>query len=314
MSTQVKQLDGRKYTVNTNGIPSLRVPYEVIQDSPMAANGELTSFTGLPAIGSAHPHYPGLFVDSYDVVEQTGKDKKILKVDVIYSTRMFETSGSGTDAQTCLVDEFGWDDGTDEKELLEDVEGNPVLNSAGDPFESVPKVSVPAPTFTKVMRFRSLQSGAMDYTCKVNQSEITVFGKTCPAGSLLCTVAPKLLVDQEDWKYQYTIKLRFKTNKVKVEGGSTATEIGWDAAVTDAGMRALQTIDGEEKVALIRKTDPETGKRCVVASAALLDGNGHVRSDTDVSEVFNFRYAAYEKATFPTWFYSEPIRQEVVDD
>ena len=72
MANQVKQLAGRKYSVDSGGITTLKKDFIVIQDAVMAANGEAVSFTGVPAIGTAHPSFPGLYVQSYDVQEGEG--------------------------------------------------------------------------------------------------------------------------------------------------------------------------------------------------------------------------------------------------
>lgn len=306
MATQSKQRAGRKYSVDSSGITSLKREYVVIQDDVMAANGEAVSFNGVPAIGSAHPNFPGLIVASYDVEEGSGADKKTLKVTANYAPRTTETSGSGTEAISYEVDEWGWDGSTDEKELTEGVDGTPVLNSAGDPFESVPNVPVPAPIFTKVMKFKQRQSGAMSFNCKVNSGAITIGGMSCAVGTLLCTVFEKRLIGDPVWKYQYTVQLKFKSNPVKIAGDGTATDIGWDVAITDAGMRAKTSVGDGEEIRLIRRIDKETGKMCTVTSPALLNGNGYVRSETANDEVYNFRFQAHERASFPSWFYSEP--------
>ena len=305
MSTQVKQQAGRKYSVDSSGITTLKKDYIVIQDAVMSANGEVVSFLGVPEIGSAHPNYPGLFVQSYDVQEGSGKDKQILIVTANYAPETTETSGTGQDAVTCIVDEWGWDDGTDEKELITGEDGTPVLNSAGDPFDSVPKVSAPAPVFTKTMRFRQRQSGWNTAFCTVNDSAVTIGGVSFSAGTLLCTVIEKRIIGEKDWKFRYTVRLRYKSNRVKLQGSNSLTDIGWDVAIADAGMREL---DGQDGKKLIRAIDKETGKMCTVTSPALLDGSGAKLADGE--EPYNFRFQAYARSSFPSWFYSEPTAQE----
>lgn len=310
MSTQTKQKAGRKYSVDSGGISTLKKDFIVIQDAIMSANGEVISFPGVPAIGSAHPSYPGLFVQSYDVQEGEGKDKQTLIVTVNYGPQATETIGTGTDARTCVVEEWGWDDGTDEKELVTGVDGTPVRNSAGDPFDSVPEIMAPAPVFTKVMRFKSIQSGWASSNCKVNSSAIEVGGISCPIGSLLCTVGMRRIVGEKDWKYRYTVHLRLKSNMVKIGGASSLTDIGWDVAIADAGMREIVTSgpDARPEKKLIRVLDKETGEMCIVTSVALLNGSGAKLADN--GEPYNFRFQAYERATFPDWFYSEPTLLE----
>jgi len=299
MANQVRQRAGRKYSVDAGGIGSLKKDFLVIQDAVMSPDGEVASFSGVPAIGSAHPLFPGLVVASYDVQEGEGKDKQTLVVTVNYEPVTTETTGEEGSEVTCCVDEWGWDDGTDEKELVAGVDGTDVLNSAGDPFDSVPKILAPAPVFTKVMRFKERQTGWSASNCKVNAAQVTIGGVAYPIGSLLCTVAEKRIIGDKNWKYQYTVHLRYKSNPVKIAAAQTATD--WDVAVVDAGMRALDEM-GDKK--LIRVVDKETGKLCTVTSAALLDGTGHKLDDD--GDPYVFRFQAYERASFPAWFYSEP--------
>ena len=301
MAIQSKQKAGRKYSVDSSGITALKKDFIVIQDSPMSASGELLTFPGVPAIGSAHPSYPGLFVQSYDVQEGEGKDKQTLIVTANYGPETTETSGSGQDAVTSVVEEWGWDDGTDEIELTCGQDGTPVLNSAGDPFESVPKVMSPAPVFTKVMKFKTRQTGWNAATCTVNAAPVEIGGISFPAGSLLCTICEKRIIGDKNWKYRYTVRLRYKKNLVKVAGAKQLIDIGWDVAVVDVGMREL---DGNGKKKLIRVFDEETGKPCTVTSSALLDGTGKRLGDG--KDPYNFRFQAYARATIPSWFYSEP--------
>lgn len=302
VEVEVKELDGRKWGDNSSGgnarrrfrITGLAVGFAPAWD-----------YDGLPKVGDAHPSIAGYVCTSREFEEGQGKEKISVVVTVTYEPQTTETSGEGEAAVTSQVDEWGWDDGTDEKELTSGVNGTPVLNSAGDPFESVPKILAPSPVFTKSMRFKSRQIGWSDVTCCVNNSEITVGGVTCPVGSLLCTVCERRLIRSEPWKYQYVVKLRYKSNPVRLSGSDSVTDIGWDVAITDAGMRELDDNGGKR---LIRATDKETGKPCTVTSVALLDGHG--KRLADGNDPINFRYQAYRRASFPSWFYSEPTPQE----
>lgn len=305
MAIQIRQKDGRKYSVDSGGITTLKKDFIVIQDAVMAANGETVTFPGVPAIGSAHPSFPGLYVQTYDVQEGEGKDKQVLTVTANYGPVTTETSGSGQDATTCVVEEWGWDDGTDEIELTNGQDGTPVLNSAGDPFDSVPKYSSPTPVFTKVMKFRTRQTGWNTAVCTVNGSAVTIGGISFPAGSLLCTICEKRIIGDKDWKYRYTVKLRYKKNLVKIAGANQLTDIGWDVAVADAGMRELDA-NGEPQ--LIKRIDPEKKTPVTVTSAELLDGHGHkiARTSGSSPEPYYLRFQAYARASWPSWLYSEP--------
>lgn len=301
--------DGRTWTVDGGGISTLKRDYIVVLDAVTAENGEETSFPGVPAIGTAHPRYSGLYATTYDVEEGQGAAKNTLKVTVSYKPRTYEVTTlpgeeEGGVEVSSLVESWGWDAGTEERELVDATDGTAVLNSAGDVFESVPTVSVSAPTFTKVMRFQARQAGAMDCDCKVNESAITIGGREYPAGSLRCHVAEQRIFGDATWNYRYTVQLKYRSNPVRLEGGGNVTDIGWDVAITDAGMREFR--DGGLR--LIKAVDPETGKKCTVTSPELLDGQGRAvsRESEQIPTPYNMRFEAYERVSIPDWFYSEP--------
>ena len=303
----VRQKDGRRWSVNSGGIQTLRRRYQVeLADNNLAANGEAVSFTGIPAIGSAHPSFAGLKVKSYDIEEGEGHEKKVLTVYVNYETETDEAiGGEGQTTVKGAVEDWGWDDGMDERELITAVNGVALVNSAGDPFESVPRVSCPAPVFTKVIKFASRQTGWASSFCTINSGAITVGGVSCPKWTLLCTVGEKRIFGDADYRYRYTVRLRYRSNLVKLYGSGNAQEIGWNVSVTDAGMRQ---IGNDGKLVLIRQKDAETGKMCTVTSPELLDGNGHAvnRSSGQTVVPYNAFFKAYEESSFPGWFYSEP--------
>lgn len=303
---------GRKWSVDAGGMKSLTREYVVVLDggTALAANGETLSFPGVPAIGTAHPVYTYMFVSGYDITEGANGDKNTLRVSVKYEPQTITTDTiPGEEEPTeedSAVEEWGWSDGTETHDLVEDRNGEPVINSAGDPFDSAPQIEAPAPVFTKVIRTLARRSVAA-YLCKVNASSVTIGGRICMPGTLLCTVAEQRIFNDALWKYRYKITLRYRSNLVAVGSGSTQSEIGWDVAVADTGMRAWDTTTG--KKSLIRVMDLETGKMATVTSPALLDGSGHAQqaqSSTQTLTPYYLCFQAYDTADFPAWFYSEP--------
>lgn len=306
-----KMRDGRTWSVDEGGISSLKRKYIVILDGVTGENAEPLTFPGVPAIGSVHPLHRGLVASSYDVEEGQGSAKNTLEVTVNYKPRTYEVNNIPTEEGetvevTSQVESWGWEAGTEEREMVDSADGKSVLNSAGDVYESVPTISVSAPTFTKVMRFQSRQAGAMNCDCKVNGSPVTIGGRDYPEGCLRCHVAEQRVFGDATWNYRYTIQLKFRSNLVRLEGNGASTDIGWDVAITDAGMRERKA-DGSG-LKLIKAIDPETGKKCSVTSPELLDGNGYAvdRSGGIEPTPYNERYQAYERTNFPEWFYSEP--------
>ena len=139
MSTTI-QRDGRTWHVDDSGITTLTRNYTLLLDTNnLSANGEISSFASIPAIGSSHPSYSALKVQSYDVNEGEGSEKKLLKITVNYGQNDGD-SGEDSEGNEYSIEHWGWDSGTSDQELVTDISGNPLLNSAKDPFDSVPVI------------------------------------------------------------------------------------------------------------------------------------------------------------------------------
>lgn len=298
---------GTTYGVDDTGAIDIVQRYQVILDEPLNSGQLLTSFNGVPAIGTVHPQRAGYYASRYEIRQPDGADRATLDVSVHYSAQVWSTDGGGGDV-TMRVDEWGWDSSTSQRELLCDTDGNTVLNSAGDSFDQYPQIETPAPVFTKVMRFNSRQPGWYDCNCKVNSSAVTISGRSFPKGTLLCTISENLVIGAIALKYRYTVHLRYRSNPAKIAGAETLTECGWDEVIADAGMRSKDETSG--RLVLIKIPDSETGEPATVTSPELLDGAGKpVARSADPAwkpTPYNFRVKAYAEANFPNWFYSEP--------
>ena len=302
---------GTTYAVDTGGATEIRTHYQVVLDQPLAADELLTKFelqaTGgtisIPAMESEHPDRPGYYVNRYEVKQPTGAAKHTLDVTVVYSAEGYTFQEGAVESN---VEKWGWDDSTAERELVTDVDGTPVVNSAGDPFDSVPSVSTPAPVFSKAVRYKARQSGWFGSNCTVNAAQVTIGGVEFAAGTLLCTIAEERGIGDEVWPYRYTVRLKYRTNKQTIGNAQTPVECGWDAVVADTGMREKDPATGKPK--LIRVISAETGEPATVTSPALLDGEGQAQQagGSYTPKPYNFRFKAYAAATWPEWFYSEP--------
>lgn len=309
MSTVVQRVvhkAGKTYGVDDSGAVDIQQRYQVVLTAPLAESEIITHFTGIPAIGSVHPSRPGYYATKYDISQPTGHDKCTLDVTVHYGPQSWVTEGEGSAAQTTNVEAWGWDDATTQRELVTDLAGNPVLNSAGDAFDRVPTVESPSPVFTKVVRFATRQAGWFDFNCKVNQSAVTIGGVSCAARTLLCSISETMDIANENLPYRYTIKLRWRSNIALIGNGTNIQECGWDLVVCDTGMRSLDPETGKKK--LIEVVSEETGQPAAVTSPELLDGNGQpvVREPNTPVTPYNFRFRAYAETNFPSWFYTEP--------
>lgn len=314
MANRTIQRDGRTWKVNGDGISELKRRYTVVlEDNNLSENGEMASFTGVPAIGAKHPIHDDLKVKSYDVSEGQSQEKKLINVTVNYAYDDEDQEETLDGGATGIVEEWGWESGTESREVTNNLyegQGNfegTLLNSAGDPFANVPTCEAPAPVFVKVIKTATRQDW-LKYNCKINQNSINIGSMSCEAKTLLAVISEKRIFGDEDYKYRYTINLKYKSNQSMFGAGTSAIEFGWDIPVVDAGMRELDSNDNN-KPKVIMATDGETNQPCAVTSAELLDGDGHKAtrdSSTGKARPYIIRVQAYEKDTFPSAFYSEP--------
>ena len=270
MATTI-QKDGRQWHVDSTGINSLTRRYTITLDTNnLPSNGE-TPLVGynLPIIGSSHPSYSNLKVQSYDVEEGEDNEKKILNVTVNYAFNDSSSSG-GSEGDEYHIERWGWDLGTSDQELTTDISGNAVLNSAKDPFENVPIIQVPTPTFTKVVKYKNRKTGWNKLAGCVNKEDVIIGGVTFPKWTLLCNIAEERIYGEE-WIYRYTVQLKYKSCKARLRGSSEEKEIGWQLAIVDAGIREIGP-DGKKRVILLPSTDSNID--VAVTSPTLLNGKG----------------------------------------
>ena len=303
---------GRSYKVDVNGPSDVDQRYQVVLDGPLDMDELPDEFPGVPKMDDPHPNRPGYYVRSLEITQPEGSAKSTLDVVVHYGPVDITETPDDPEAQEptmlpTLVSEWGWDDSTGERELVTSLDNppKPVLNSAGDPFETVPTVSTPTPTFTKVLRMGGRVPAWGSYSCTVNDQSVTIGSMTCPARTLLCTISEKKLVGEAAFPYEYTVHLKYRSNRIK-SNGAAAQEIGWDLAIVDAGMREVD--DTTHELKLIQVTSAETGQPATVTSPELLDGAGHriTRGSGTNPEPHILVFQAYPRVRFPAWFTSEP--------
>lgn len=322
--TKVIPKDGARYEVTPNGAVAMQQLYQIVLSRPLLPGELITAFSdgtnSVPAIGTVHPNRPDYFAAKYAISQPRGPGKATLDLTLSYEPLGYTTvriEGETPTYADSMVVEWGWTDGTTSRELLRGVDTNetPVVNSAGDPFETVPTVETPAPEFVKVVKFKTRQS-YWDYMCTINSASMTIGSVTCPAKSLLCTVCEKINIGDEVWPYQYTVRLRYRSNVIRRTYASASEEIGWNVAVVDAGMREKDATTG--KLQLIQVMSEETGQLATVTSPELLDGAGHKvdrsGSTGGSGQPTLLVFQAYKTATFPHWFTSEPSVNDTPPD
>ncbi|MBO7689032.1 MAG: hypothetical protein J6V72_21820, partial [Kiritimatiellae bacterium] len=170
------------------------------------------------------------------------------------------------------------------------------------PFESVPQVDRPAPTFIKVFKTKQRQNYPL-FVDKVNSGTLYMGGQSFAKDMVRCNQADeeRLFGDAAGFKYRYSVALQVMSNKVKLNGAGTATECGWQVPLVDCGTSQISQLDSQKIERITIKT--EGGREVPVSSPVLLDGNGHY--DPTRREPYVFLVVAYERTLFPIAFTRE---------
>ena len=307
-------LPGREWGVTLDGenlTPTeVTETYEVLFAEPVARGALFTSVSGLPAIGSKHPAFPNLYAQGYRVKEGAGSAKNRYEIEVAFAPVSTTGTPEEGEEQTpiCYVESIGWRTGSVSRDFVVDAEtGVAVLNTAGQPYESVPQVDRPSPTWYKVFKTKGRQSSYVDYYGTVNGSQKVVGGHLCLKDTLRCVQADeeRIFNDPSGYNYRYSIALQWLSNKVKIGGSDELTECGWQMAIVSTG--TMEAGNGLNP-GLHRITVPdESGNEVPVSSPVLLDEYGQF--DPTNRDPYTMLYVAYPRATFPSVFTSEPSIQ-----
>lgn len=309
MAIAARLKDGRSWSVSAKGITQISRRYLVQRESiPEGTDAEeLAAVTGLPSIGTAHESNENLIVTGYKFAEGTEGGKKLVVVDVEYTLTEQEWEGGTATTAADAVEQWGWNSGSVSRDLSTDaVTGETILNSAGDPFDSVPQVDRPAPVFAKVLKSKSRKSGWVDLYGCVNDAAVTIGGYTFAEAQLRVTAVneERLWNDAFGFKYRYTVNLQAMSNKVKLEQTDEETEIGWDVAIVDQGCYGNDPDEGG--AGKYRFTEADTdGNQIPVTLPVLMDGGGGKLEGASPTPYIT-RRAAYPRAAIPSAFYSEP--------
>lgn len=302
-------LSGREWSVTKDGenvvATGVTATYEVFFATHVDNAALFTSVTGLPAIGAAHPSFPGLFAQGYKVKEGEGSEKNRYEIGVEYApvsvTGTPEEGEEGVQPE-CYVESIGWRTGSVARDFVVDAEtGVAVLNTAEQPYESVPQVDRPSPTWYKVFKTKARQSSYVDYYGSVNGSEMTVGGHSCAKDTLRCVQADEEMIfnDPAGYKYRYSIALQYLSNKVKLRDAKKETECGWQLALVSTG-----TVKRNGLFILRITVKDDDGNSVPVSAPVLLDADGDFNPRRE--NPYTVEYVAYPRTDFPSIFTSEP--------
>jgi len=289
-------IPGRSMEVDADArLTSVVRKYQVLRSTSAPLNAEtLSTITGLPAIGAAHPSGSGLTVTGYRLAEDSNGLRWV--VDVVYGR--VSSSGSAEISR-------GWTMQEIQVDLVADaITGVPVLNSAGEPFDSVPQVPRALPVFRMERKETTAIATLLAMSGKVNSVAGSIDGVAIPihAGRIVVT-QEKLYDDPDDYTSKFTYEIAIMSNLVDL-GEADLTDIGWDKALVQSGF-VYNSADGKIRA---METDEETLTPRPSPMPVLLDADGYRLAD-DADPVI-IRIATMQEVAFGDLFDDEEEEEE----
>jgi len=244
-------------------------------------DGARTALAGAGIYGGVeHNSISGCYAKELTITEDPNQDG-VYEAQVEYSTLSY-------DSPLNKPVQISWGAVAEQEELFIDEEDNPVMNSAGEPFESfvvrdkveVAEVSIvrneaaPDPAF------------AFQYAYTVNTNAFTLDGVSVGIGRALC-----LPIQISEWKEENGIAYREVRYSIRL----TSAEHGFDLRVYDIGYERLYTVPGSDPPEVKRKRIKEGPE--YITRPYPLDGNGQPKDNaSDKPAILTFK--VYPEVSF----------------
>lgn len=215
----------------------------------------------MPAINDAHPSSGVLKCDSVSA-EQTGFKFWVVKAHYSIPKDGQDHGGPGSQDDPLLVPpRIKWDFGSTSEPIDRDINGNPIVNSAGDPFQQSPtrEFTTLFLVYTRNEPFFNVQT-ALLYRNKTNSTDMYIAGAgTVTAGQMICRdISPAS---------DYTADATFVPVTYKFE----LREDGFKTRILDQGLRAYYLNPTSNQIVLEHLC---TTKRQVINQPVRLNGIG----------------------------------------
>lgn len=290
---------------------------------------DISQIDGLPNIGDAHSLSDGMELTGYRVREHE-PGQLLREIECIYEANgVTESEGSGGSAtEIGRVTALDWPAYTSSGDLASDqVDGTPVVNSAGDVFDSVPQYEETWIGVHFVRRVKKWPSDIIALAGTVNSAAITIYGVTFNARAGRLRVGCRYLFDGSERPYELDITVeprhnQIDTNKTTIRPSGisgnytsvgTIVDLGWDMALLDCGFQFKDDNDNLVRFTVI----DENGRESAPQLPQLLDADGHDGRDDSHKSTLVVRTApgnAWTALKAPTVAPSAPTSQPPTGD
>lgn len=239
------------------------ISWHVLLDEVVENGSDIArSATGIPVVKPTPSSYPG---DPFAVCRTVAVDpvegnRLLFKVVANYSTAIVGPPGEGGPSDnpdpTQRPADVSWSFEVDQTYYQRDLDGNPFINSAQQPFDVVPSIDNYILVLNVTKNEATYDAGvAYDYIGTINDAAGELSGLTVGVGECLCTQISAARFFESGisyWQISYQFKIRASEVLTVVHSGewdapASETVRGWDCALLDAGY-AKFTASGVEAI------------------------------------------------------------------
>jgi len=162
-----------------SSMKTARATLKFLVKSDRAAT-ESTILSEAPSLGSQHPRFSWLFCTSRRVERAQGEGHTTWRVDIEYEVREKAEKQENPLNDPILI---SWSSQQYSEVRAYDIYGNPIVNSAGFPFASLPPITVAGVLITIRRNYANIPSWILNYVNAVNNAVWTVDGVSIAAGA-----------------------------------------------------------------------------------------------------------------------------------
>lgn len=246
----------------------------VASKAAAAAHLDLSDIAGLPQPGDTHPKFTDLQVVGYSIAEyEPGRNFRDVTVEYEFpGAADDEGGGGGGTEEVGKITALDYPLYTQSGDLVADVEtGAPVLNSAGDVFDSVPQIEEIFTGVHFVRRTKKSNNALLPLSGTVNLTQIKAFGITFPARTVRLRLQQRYMFDGSRRPWELDVTLEPRHNFVEsgcaflptgAETGRPSEagrgyDFGWDVALLECGFQYIDS-GTHEKVRFTVTADDNT--------------------------------------------------------
>ena len=216
----------------------------------------------LPQPGDAHPEYPDLQVVGYRLADyEPGRNFRDVTVEYEYPGEADDEGSGSSVVEIGKITALDYPLYTQSGDLVANVEtGAPVLNAAGDVFDSVPQVEEIFTGVHFVRRMKKSPRELLALSGTVNSAQVKAFGITFPARTARLRLVARYTFDgsRRPWELDVTIEPRHNfvdsTCAFLPAGAETGRpsetgrgyDFGWDVALLECGYQYRDATTGQK--------------------------------------------------------------------